>query len=175
VVVIGDGAIGLIQVMLARHVGARTVICAGHHDDRLEYARRFGAQIVANTHHEDLETIVAEVTEGQGADLVMVSVPNPLAFREALPLVRGGGRIVLFGGVPKGSKTEVESNYIHYREVTITGSFNCCVEEFRLVAEMAADLPLEAVVSHKVPLARILQGFEIMAAKSGLRVLVDMA
>ncbi len=175
VVVIGDGAIGLIQVMLACHAGAGMVICAGHHDDRLDFARRFGAHQAVNTHHQDLEAIIHRVTEGQGADLVMVSVPNPLAFREALPLVRGGGRIVLFGGVPKGSKTEVESNYIHYREVTITGSFNCYVEEFRQAAEMAADLPLEVVVSHKVPLARILEGFEIMAAKSGLRVLVDMS
>jgi L-iditol 2-dehydrogenase len=174
VAVIGDGTIGLIQVMLAKHLGAGTVICAGHHDDRLEYARRFGAQITINTYREDLMEAVHGATEGMGADLVMISVPNPRAFAEAIPLARGDGRIVIFGGVPKGSTTELDSNTVHYSELTITGSFNCSVQEFRQATALASELPLAELVTHRVPLARIVDGFELMAAKSGLKVLVEM-
>jgi len=174
VVVIGDGTIGLIQVMLAKHLGAGTVICAGHHDDRLEFARRFGAHIAINTHHEDLKGAVQGATEGMGADLVMISVPNPRAFAEAIPLARGDGRIVIFGGVPKGSSIELDPNVVHYSELTITGSFNCSVPEFREATALAGELPLAELVTHYVPLARIVDGFELMAAKRGLKVLVDM-
>ncbi len=174
VVVIGDGTIGLIQVMLAKHLGAGTVICAGHHDDRLEHARRFGAQVAVNTHHDDLQPAVDDASGGMGADLVMISVPNPQAFQQALPLVRGDGRMVVFGGVPKGSTTQLDPNIVHYEEVTITGSFNCNVQEFREAATLASQLPLAELVTHRVALARILDGFELMAAKSCLKVLVDM-
>jgi len=174
IVIIGDGPIGLIQVMLARHLGASTVICAGHHDDRLAYARRWGAHIAVNTHIEDLHDIVRGVTEDMGADLVMVSVPNARALREALALVRGGGRIVVFGGLPKGSTVELDPNLIHYEEVTLTGAFNCTVGEFRQALEIARDLPLGGLITHCVPLVRILDGYKVMAAKTALKVLVTM-
>jgi len=174
VVIIGDGTIGLIQVMLAHHMGASTVICSGHHDNRLAHARQWGAQLAVNTHNEDLETVVNAATEGMGADLVMVSVPSAQALQEAIPLVRGDGRIVIFGGVPKGNTTELDPNFIHYSEVTVTGSFNCDVDEFRKATEMANELPLDELITHRVPLARVVDGFEIMAAKTGLKVLATM-
>jgi len=173
VVVVGDGAIGLIQVMLARHLGAATVVCAGHHPDRLEMARRFGAQITVNTHQDDLKAVVQQATEGMGADLVMVSVPNVAAFQQALPTVRGDGRLVVFGGVPRGSTTEFDPNVVHYGELTVTGSFNCAVEEFRHVAEIAGSLPLDELISHRVRLGRIIEGYGALASKDGLKVLVD--
>lgn len=173
VVIVGDGTIGLIQVMLAKHLGASTVVCAGHHDDRLEWARHLGAQITVNTHHETLKEAVDGATGGMGADLVMVSVPNPQAFEQSISLVRGDGRIVLFGGVPQGSTAQVEPNSIHYRELTVTGSYNCNTEEFRKAAEMASHLPLAELVTDRVPLERIVEGFEVMAAKDCLKVLVE--
>ena len=174
VVVVGDGAIGLLQVMLARHLGARAVICAGHHAERLEFATRHGATLVVNTNTQDLAGVVREQIGGIGADLIMVSVPNPQALQDALPLVRGGGRLVVFGGLPKGSKIEIEQNLIHYGELTVTGSFNCTVEEFRQALQIARDLPVEELISHRVPLAHILDGYKLMADKAGMKVLVVM-
>ncbi|MBC7261279.1 MAG: alcohol dehydrogenase catalytic domain-containing protein, partial [Chloroflexi bacterium] len=174
VVVIGDGALGLIQVALASHLGAGKVICAGHHEERLAQARRWGAQITVNTHQEALLPIVRDVTEGMGADLVMVSVPNAQALQEGLPLVRGGGRLVVFGGVPRGSTVPIEPNLIHYGELHVIGTFNCTVEEFREALDIAKGLPLEELVTHRVPLAQILDGYQLMGEKAALRVLVDI-
>nr|MBC7244801.1 alcohol dehydrogenase catalytic domain-containing protein [Chloroflexota bacterium] len=174
VVIIGDGALGLIQVALASHLGAGKVICAGHHDERLAQARRWGAQITVNTHIEPLLQIVRDETEGMGADLVMVSVPNAQALQDGLPLVRGGGRLVVFGGVPRGSTVEIEPNLIHYGELAVIGTFNCTVAEFREALDIAQGLPLEGLVTYRVPLAQILDGYQLMAGKAALRVLVDM-
>ncbi|MBC7233988.1 MAG: alcohol dehydrogenase catalytic domain-containing protein [Chloroflexi bacterium] len=174
VVVIGDGALGLIQVALASHFGAGTVICAGHHEERLVQARQWGAQITVNTHDEPLLPVVREATDGMGADLVMVSVPNAQALQEGLPLVRGGGRLLVFGGVPRGSTVPIEPNLIHYGELHVLGTFNCTVEEFRAAVEIARGLPLEKLVTHRVPLEQILDGYQLMAGKAALRVLVDM-
>lgn len=174
VVIIGDGPIGLIQVMLAHHMGASTVVCAGHHADRLEYARQWGAQIVVNSHHKDLKDAVHGATEGMGADLAVVSVPVAQASQEAPSLVRDGGRIVIFGGVPKGSTIPLDPNAIHYHELSLIGSLNCTVEEYRESLDFAGRLPLDQVITHRVPLARILDGYEITANRIGLKVLVEM-
>lgn len=174
VAIIGDGALGLIQVILASHLGAGKVICAGHHDERLAQARRWGADVTVNTHIEPLLQAVRAATQGMGADLVMVSVPNAQALAEGLPLLRGGGRLVIFGGVPRGSTVPIEPNSIHYGELMVIGAFNCTVAEFREALDIARSLPLEELITHRVPLAQILDGYQLMAGKAALRVLVDM-
>ena len=173
VVVVGDGTIGLIQVMLAHHLGAGKVLCAGHHDERLALARRWGADFTVNTSHRDLQQAVREATGGTGADLVVVSVPDAAAAQQALGLVRGGGRVVAFSGVPRGNHVLVDPNLVHYGELTVFGSFNCTVEEFRQAVEVAVNLPLEELVTHRVPLVQVLDGYQLMARKAGLKVLVE--
>jgi L-iditol 2-dehydrogenase len=172
VVIIGDGPIGLIQVMLARYLGASTVICAGHHEERLAEARRWGAHITVDTHTEDLHKVVRGATGDMGADLVVVSVPSLQAIQEFVCLVRGGGRFVIFGGVPQGSRIELDPNLIHYREIDFTGSFNCTVEEYRRSFDIARNLPVDELITHRVPLQRIHDGFSIFADRIGLKVLV---
>ncbi len=173
VVIIGDGTIGLIQVMLAHHLGAGKILCAGHHDERLALARRCGADFTVNTSHRDVQQAVHEATGGSGADLVVVSVPDATAAQQALGLARGGGRVVAFSGVPRGSQVIVDPNLVHYGELTVIGSFNCTVEEFRQAVQVAGSLPLEELVTHRVPLEKAVDGYQLMARKVGLKVLVE--
>jgi L-iditol 2-dehydrogenase len=174
VLVVGDGPIGLIQVMLAVHLGAGTVICAGHHSERLALALRFGARLVVNTLSKELRPIVLGETEGRGADLVLSAVPSHEALQECLDLVRGAGRLVIFGGVARGSTIQVDPNTVHYGETVITGSYNCTIEEFRQATELARHLPLQEIVDHRVPLLKIREGFDLMQERHSLKVLVTM-
>ncbi|MGC8787966.1 MAG: zinc-dependent alcohol dehydrogenase, partial [Anaerolineae bacterium] len=59
-------------------------------------------------------------------------------------------------------------------ELHVIGTFNCTVEEFREALDIARGLPLEELVTHRVPLAQILDGYQLMGEKAALRVLVDM-
>jgi L-iditol 2-dehydrogenase len=174
VVIIGDGPIGLIQVMLARALGASMVICAGHHADRLECARRWGAHLAIDSHHQDLKEAVQGVTGGMGADLVVVSVPAAQPSQEALCLVRGGGRVVIFGGVPRGSTVPLDPNVIHYQEICLIGALNCTVQEYRECLGLAGHLPLDEVITHRVPLTRILDGYELLANRVALKAVVEI-
>ncbi len=81
---------------------------------------------------------------------------------------------MVFGGVPRGSTVSIEPNLIHYGELQVIGTFNCTVDEFREGLEIARNQPLEELVTHRVPLARILDGYQLMNEKAALRVLVDM-
>ena len=174
VVIVGDGPIGLIQVMLAKHIGAGWILCVGHHDDRLARALQLGADQVLNSKVANAQRAVYDLTEGMGADLIIVSVPSVEANQEFLKLVRGGGRFVIFGGVPRENVLSVDPNFIHYSEIVLTGSYNCTVEEFRRARDLSRDLALEETISHKITLDQIHEGFEIINRREGLKVFISM-
>jgi L-iditol 2-dehydrogenase len=174
VVIVGDGPIGLLQVMLAKRMGASWVLCVGHHDDRLAKAKQLGADQVVNSKEMTPDEVVHDQTQGMGADLIIVSVPSAEANQAFLKFVRGSGHFVIFGGVPRESTISVDPNFLHYDEIVLTGSYNCTVEEFQYARDLSKDLALEEIISHKVPLGQIHAGLEIISRREGLKVLVVM-
>ncbi len=171
VVIIGDGPIALLQVMLAQYLRAGWIAAIGHHDERLALARQFGAHHTINSNKDDPAPLIRDLTEGMGADLVVHSVPSAGTMQEYHGLVRGGGRFVIFGGVPSGSRFSVDPNFIHYSEVEITGSYNCTVQEFQTARDLSAHIPLERVITHRVILSDIQEGFDLIRRREGLKVL----
>jgi threonine dehydrogenase-like Zn-dependent dehydrogenase len=101
-VVLGQGAIGLTCMQVARVSGAGLVIAVARRDSTLEMSRRMGADIVINTTREDVVARVREITGGLGADVVFETAGGPpeqgLAgdetMRQAMQMVRDSGRIV---------------------------------------------------------------------------------
>jgi L-iditol 2-dehydrogenase len=174
VVILGDGPIGLIQVMLAKLLGAGMVVSVGHHADRLALAKEFGASAVVEASGKDISTAVRRATGTDGADLVVVSAPSPDAVEQSLQLARGGGRLIIFGGVPRGSTVEIDPNRIHYGELEVIGSLNCTTEEFRTALGHARRLPLDRLITHRVPLDRVLEGYRLMAERVALKAVVVM-
>jgi threonine dehydrogenase-like Zn-dependent dehydrogenase len=175
IVIIGDGPIALLQVMLAHHLQAGWIAAVGHHDERLALARQFGAHHTVNSNKDDPAPLIQDLSEGKGADLVIHSVPNAQTMQEYLGLVRGGGRFVIFGGVPSGSSISADPNFIHYSEVEITGSYNCTVQEFQTARDLSGHIPLEKIITHRVGLAQIREGFDLIRRREGLKILAVMA
>ena len=66
---------------------------------------------------EELEDRIQEVTNGAGADVVIVCIGAAALAQDALLLARDGGRVNYFAGFPKGSMTQMEPNLIHYKEL----------------------------------------------------------
>ncbi len=98
--VIGDGAVGLCGVLAARRMGAERIIALGHHEDRLEIARRFGATDIVTGRGEEAVGEVTELTGG-GAEAVLECVGTQGAMDTAVSIARPGGTIG-FVGVPLG-------------------------------------------------------------------------
>ena len=100
VVVSGAGPIGILAAFLAKSAGARTVIVTGiskSAEVRFPVARRLGADICVNVEKEDIQKIVADLTDGQGADVVIEASGSPAAIHAAFTLARTCGRISAIG------------------------------------------------------------------------------
>lgn len=96
--VIGDGAVGLCAVLAAKRLGAGRIIVLGHHENRLEIARRFGATDVVESRGEEAVNAVKEMTSG-GAPAVLECVGAKESMDDAIGMARPGGTVG-YVGVP---------------------------------------------------------------------------
>jgi threonine dehydrogenase-like Zn-dependent dehydrogenase len=120
VVVIGDGAVGLMAVLSARQLGAEQIILMGRHIDRTDLGREFGAtDVVAERRAEGVEK-VRELTGGLGAAIVIEAVGHMPAYEQAVGVVRPGG-VISRVGVPQYEEAPVGFGSIFGPNVTLTG------------------------------------------------------
>ena len=98
VVVFGQGSIGLSFTAITARAGARKVIAVDLEDNRLDFAKRFGATHTLNPTRDNLDDAIAELTDGQGAEISVEAAgyPDSLnnAFRHASA---NGGKVIIFG------------------------------------------------------------------------------
>lgn len=118
VVVVGDGAVGLLGILSAKQMGAERVIAMSRHASRQKLAREFGAtDIVAERGDEGVARIM-EMTKGVGADSVLECVGTPDAMKQAIDSTRPGG-YVGFVGVPHG--IELDMSKLFHTHVHLHG------------------------------------------------------
>jgi threonine dehydrogenase-like Zn-dependent dehydrogenase len=101
VVVVGDGAVGLLGVLSAREMGADRIIAMSRHPARQKLARQFGATDIVTERGDEGVTRVQELTRGVGADAVLECVGTPEAMQQAIRSTRPGGTVG-YVGVPHG-------------------------------------------------------------------------
>jgi len=171
--VIGDGVMGLLQAAIGRALGAHPIIVSGMTTDRLAMAGGV-ADIVVHAGRDDVAATVREATDGEGADVVMVSVADVGAAELALRLVKKGGAINLFAGMPAGAVLPLDMNRVHYDEVLVTGSFGFGPDDFRRAVELIADGTLDVTrfVTTSVSLDDIVAALEKLARMEGLKTVV---
>jgi L-iditol 2-dehydrogenase len=124
VVVIGLGPIGLMFVRMAKVLGAR-VIAMARREAQLEDARRMGAaHVMSLPETEDPVQVVRGLTDGRGADVVIEAVGKPEVWNLSVQLLRKGGTVNFFGGCPNDTNVELDTNLLHYSELTCKASFH---------------------------------------------------
>jgi L-iditol 2-dehydrogenase len=161
-VILGQGPIGLLFTMLVRRTGAR-VAATDTIPRRRELAARFGAEQVWNPKVTDVEREVMAMTGGRGADLVVVAASVPGIVDQAIRCSRPGSRILLFAQTSHQERVELSGADICVGERTLFGCYSASVdlqsESARLV--FSGELPVEDLVSHRLPLERIGYGIEL--------------
>lgn len=153
VVVAGGGPIGLLHIALAKAAGAARIICSEPSASRREAAVRAGAHHTIDPIEGDLPALVADVTSGRGADVVITAAPVHAIQTLAIELAGANGRVLLFGGLPKSRPTvEIDSNVIHYRELIVAGTTASTTANCREAAELVDSgiLDLDWMVSDRV-------------------------
>ncbi len=175
VVVIGGGPIGLMHCRLARFLGADKIILIGKNLKRLEKVNLGGIDhLIDAAGHRTLEE-VHTITEGRGAEVVIVACSVRQAQEESLTYAAPGGRINLFGGLPPNEPPiRVDSNLIHYRELRLTGSHGSTKEEIQQALRLIVDkkLALSDLISDTFSLNEIRQAFALADSRQGMKVTV---
>ncbi|MEO6830104.1 MAG: zinc-binding dehydrogenase, partial [Acidobacteriaceae bacterium] len=125
ITVIGAGAIGLMFIHLAALIGA-DVIAVVKRDEQVEFARSLGAKhVVQISAEKDVIAAVRALTpNGRGADAVIEAVALPETWQWAVEMVRKGGVVNFFGGCASGTRVELDTNRLHYNDLTLRASFH---------------------------------------------------
>jgi L-iditol 2-dehydrogenase len=137
-VVIGAGPIGLMFLHVA-HLRGVKVIAVVKRDDQVAAARSFGASEVVKI-TEDVDTVAAVralTGDSRGADVVIEAVATPATWEQAVAIVRKGGLVNFFGGPPSGTVVGLDTNRLHYGDITLKASFHhtpaACAAAFALI------------------------------------------
>jgi L-iditol 2-dehydrogenase len=173
VVIMGAGPIGVMHMIVAKARGADRVLVSEPLELRRKQALELGADQVVDPVNEDLSFKVQKVSEGRGANVIIVAAPSKFAQESALQIAAIGGRINLFGGLPKNdSLIRFDSNIVHYKELLVTGTTACstydCLQAADLVRSGRIDLGI--LVTKRFQLSEIKQAFEAAEDGTNLRV-----
>ncbi|MFI6242315.1 zinc-dependent dehydrogenase [Micromonospora sp. NPDC050795] len=177
VVVVGSGPIGCLHVRLARSRGAARVFLVDLNRERLDLAANLVQPDAAICGAEtDVVDAVLKLTEGRGADVVITATAAGVAQEQAVQMSARQGRISFFGGLPKDKPViSLDSNLVHYRELTIVGANGSSPEHnkeaLRLIASGA--VPVADLITHRLPLDRTLDAFGIVARGEAIKVTIE--
>lgn len=173
VVVVGAGPLGLLHTAVSKALGAR-VVCIDMNEARLTRALRLGAMKVVNPEKEDAAAVVRDLTE-VGADVVIAAVGIPQVMESYLPLVRNGGVFNVFGGTPRGEMMTVDPRWIHYGEITLTGTFASSVKQFHKAFDFVGSRAeeIETVISTRCGLDDILAAVRRVQTGKGTKTVLQ--
>jgi L-iditol 2-dehydrogenase len=177
VVVVGSGPIGCLHVRLARSRGAARVFLVDLNRERLDLAANLVQPDAAICGAEtDVVDAVLKLTEGRGADVVITATAAGVAQEQAVQMSARQGRISFFGGLPKDKPViSLDSNLVHYRELTIVGANGSSPEHNREALRLIADgsVPVADLITHRLPLDRALDAFGIVARGEAIKVTIE--
>ena len=177
VVVIGSGPIGCLHVRLARARGAAKIILVDLNAERLKKAADLVLPDLAiASEFSDPVAAVRDATNGRGADVVITAAASGVAQEQGLQMLARRGRLSLFGGLPKDHPTiTVDSNLVHYRELTIVGVNGSSPAQNKMALELIASgaVPVADLITHRLPLDDVLDAIEIVARGDGIKVTIE--
>jgi len=163
VLVIGQGPIGIILSVLARRCGAR-VITSDLFPQRLTIARAFGLNENIDASTSDSVRSIKEITDGRGADAVILAVAGNGLIRPAMDATRPGGRVLLFAQTQHGEAI-IDPASVCVDEKSLLGSYSASVdlqeESARFV--LGREMDLERLISHRFPLAESIDALHLAA------------
>lgn len=175
VAIIGAGPIGLLHLLVAKEMGAAKTIISDLAEERLRFAEKLGADTVVDAGTKDLVRETKRLTEGYGADIAIEAIGSPKTWEQALEVVRKGGTVLEFGGCPPGTEIKVNTELLHYCEITVKGVFHATPTHFRRALDLIATgkIDVKPLITKHVPLENIQDIFETMiSSKSNLKIAI---
>jgi len=177
VVVIGAGPIGCLHVRLARARGAARVFLVELNRQRLDMSAAVVTPDAAICAGEvDAVEAVLALTDGRGVDVAITAAASGKAQEDALRMLARRGRLSLFGGLPKDKPTiTLDSNLVHYRELTLVGANGSSPENNKRALGLIASgaVPVKDLITHRLPLTEVLDAIGIVERGEGIKVTIE--
>src|ERR1700743_680003 len=166
VLVIGQGPIGIILAALAKRTGA-TLVTSDLYPQRLKMSKNFGLQHNVNAGSEDPLARVRELTDGRGADAVILATAGNSLIRPAMDAARPGGKVMLFAQTQR-SEVAIDPSAVCMDEKTLMGSYSASVdlqqENVQLV--FSGEIDFAQLITHRFALAQSVEALQ-MASHPG--------
>jgi threonine 3-dehydrogenase len=164
VAVLGCGPIGLMAVAIARKAGARRVIATDVNPERLAVASRMGADETIDA-RDDVVGRLRAVTDGDGVDVVLEMSGAESAFHQGTAALTNGGRISLLGTHARPATVDLSAEVI-FKGLRVYGITGRRMWEtwYRTTALLEEGLDITPIITHRLPLARYAEAFELVAA-----------
>lgn len=175
VLIIGMGVMGLLHVLLARHLGARQILAADLVASRCARARELGADVAIDASTSDLLAEVRAHTDGEGAEVVIVGPATVPAIEQGLACAARGATVVQFMGTEPGETLPLSTFDFYFKELRLVPSYSCGPVETRRALDLIAAGVVGArhVVTHRFPLEQAGEAYRVAALdRSAIKTLV---
>lgn len=163
VLVIGQGPIGIILALLAKRSGA-SVVTSDLYPQRLTIAKTYGLESTVNASTEDPGERVRELTEGRGADAVILAVAGNRLVRAAIDAARPGGRVMLFAQTQR-SEVSIDPAAVCVDEKVLMGSYSASkdLQEENVALVFSGQIDFAGLITHRFPLEQAMAALELAA------------
>jgi len=180
VVIIGDGPMGLIHLQLFKRLSGARVAIVGKVPLRMEKARDMGADTVLAYNHQQTVSDILDFTgesskNSGGAEKVIIATSNPVAFELATKVSGRNSKINLFAGMPSGQTVLLDANWLHYNQISVTGTFSSTPKILEEATRIAADkaIDLSTIITHRYSLPEIEKAIDVTEKYHGLRAVIN--
>ena len=171
--VIGAGPAGIMNMMILKNGGAAEVFAIDISDYRINFAKRHVHAI--NAMKDDAARIIKNATNGRGVDIVVVATGNPKAIKQALDLVRKGGKIMIFGVPSKGTMLDYDANFLFANEIQLLTSGYCTETETHAALKLieSGKIDVKELITHRFPIAESQKAFDLAhSAENAMKVVI---
>jgi L-iditol 2-dehydrogenase len=173
VAVIGDGGFGILHAQVLQARGAQPLLL-GHREERMAIARSLGIATAA-VHGRSLLEVVRDHTDGRGADALVECTGDAAVWEQAPGLVRRGGVVSLFGGLPSDARVSFVAARLHYDEIKLISPFHFTPRSVRAAYDMLVQRTISVLplISQTFSLDRIADAFVRLDRGEGIKFAIE--
>jgi propanol-preferring alcohol dehydrogenase len=175
--VYGVGGLGMSAIQIAKALGARSILAVGRRREKLELAKRLGANFVIDASEENPPLRIKEFTKGEGVDVAIQLTPVPRLTEQAIESVGKGGKVVAVGWGAPESLFQVNTLDMLNKELRIMG---CALGTKQNLVELvelmrSGKVSTKYMISNKISLEEINLGMDMVRGGAPIRVVVTLS
>jgi L-iditol 2-dehydrogenase len=176
IAVLGSGVSGILQIQLARATGAGRIIATDISEPRLRLAMKFGADVALKADAPNIVEKIIEANRGNHIDRVLVCAAARSALEQALEIVDLGGSVLFFAPLLPEETLDYPAHDLWKRGISIVHSYAGPPADMQTALDLIANKRVDVanMVTHRLPLERTQEGFQLMQeATDALKIIIE--